>query len=113
MGTHISRVKSVDLDAWTDEQMQNVLKWGNARANKLVSLGLVWLYFADLVQVLGGEACAWSYSFRSVSWWRTEALCSILANCCSMQEDRELYSHQVRIQAMGDGWTCAGSFDAG
>ena len=36
MGTHISRVKSVDLDAWTDEQMQSVLRWGNNRANKLV-----------------------------------------------------------------------------
>ncbi len=36
MGTHISRVKSVDLDAWTDEHLQGVLKWGNARANKLV-----------------------------------------------------------------------------
>ncbi|ODM17482.1 hypothetical protein SI65_07157 [Aspergillus cristatus] len=34
MGTHISRVKSVDLDAWTDEQLQSVVKWGNARANK-------------------------------------------------------------------------------
>src|SRR5271170_3042884 len=34
MGTHVSRVKSVDLDAWTDEQLQSVLKWGNARANK-------------------------------------------------------------------------------
>ncbi|KAK5196691.1 hypothetical protein LTR96_004319 [Exophiala xenobiotica] len=34
MGTHISRVKSVDLDAWTDEQLQNILKWGNSRANK-------------------------------------------------------------------------------
>ncbi|KAL2058787.1 hypothetical protein ABVK25_000078 [Lepraria finkii] len=34
MGTHISRVKSVDLDAWTDEQLQNVLRWGNNRANK-------------------------------------------------------------------------------
>jgi stromal membrane-associated protein len=34
MGTHISRVKSVDLDAWTDEQLQSVLNWGNARANK-------------------------------------------------------------------------------
>ncbi|KAI9781756.1 MAG: hypothetical protein M1839_005749 [Geoglossum umbratile] len=34
MGTHISRVKSVDLDAWTDEQLQSVLQWGNARANK-------------------------------------------------------------------------------
>ena len=37
MGTHISRVKSVDLDAWTDDQLQSVLKWGNARANKSVS----------------------------------------------------------------------------
>lgn len=34
MGTHISRVKSVDLDSWTDEQMASMLKWGNARANK-------------------------------------------------------------------------------
>ena len=34
MGTHISRVKSVDLDSWTDEQMQSMLRWGNARANK-------------------------------------------------------------------------------
>ncbi|OAX78613.1 hypothetical protein ACJ72_07074 [Emergomyces africanus] len=34
MGTHISRVKSVDLDTWTDEQLQSVLKWGNSRANK-------------------------------------------------------------------------------
>lgn len=38
MGTHISRVKSVDLDAWTDEQLQSVVKWGNARANKCVNL---------------------------------------------------------------------------
>ncbi|MCJ1364457.1 hypothetical protein MMC16_003568 [Acarospora aff. strigata] len=29
-----SRVKSVDLDAWTDEQLQSVLRWGNSRANK-------------------------------------------------------------------------------
>ena len=36
MGTHISRVKSVDLDAWTDEQLQSVLRWGNNRANKSV-----------------------------------------------------------------------------
>lgn len=34
MGTHISRVKSVDLDSWTDEQMASILAWGNARANK-------------------------------------------------------------------------------
>jgi len=33
MGTHISRVKSVDLDMWTPEQMASVQKWGNRRAN--------------------------------------------------------------------------------
>lgn len=27
-------MKSVDLDSWTDEQLQSVLRWGNARANK-------------------------------------------------------------------------------
>ncbi|TCD60794.1 hypothetical protein EIP91_009507 [Steccherinum ochraceum] len=33
MGTHISRVKSVDLDVWTPEQMASVQKWGNRLAN--------------------------------------------------------------------------------
>ncbi|TFK89278.1 ArfGap-domain-containing protein [Polyporus arcularius HHB13444] len=33
MGTHISKVKSVDLDVWTPEQMASVQKWGNRRAN--------------------------------------------------------------------------------
>lgn len=36
MGTHISRVKSVDLDSWTDEQLASMVRWGNARANKYV-----------------------------------------------------------------------------
>ncbi|KAL3479913.1 putative GTPase activating protein for Arf-domain-containing protein [Aspergillus californicus] len=40
MGTHISRVKSVDLDAWTDEQLHSVVRWGNARANKYWEAGL-------------------------------------------------------------------------
>ncbi|KAF8330444.1 uncharacterized protein EI90DRAFT_2922255 [Cantharellus anzutake] len=34
MGTHISKVKSVDLDVWTPEQMQSIEKWGNERANR-------------------------------------------------------------------------------
>lgn len=33
MGTHISKVKSVDLDAWTDEQVELMVKWGNAKCN--------------------------------------------------------------------------------
>lgn len=33
MGTHISRVKSVDLDTWTPEQMESIQKWGNGLAN--------------------------------------------------------------------------------
>ncbi|KAF9073995.1 hypothetical protein BDP27DRAFT_1259501 [Rhodocollybia butyracea] len=33
MGTHISKVKSVDLDAWTPEQMTSIQKWGNHLAN--------------------------------------------------------------------------------
>ncbi|KAG0270135.1 hypothetical protein DFQ27_000436, partial [Actinomortierella ambigua] len=34
MGTHISRVKSVDLDSWTPEQVENMIKWGNEKANR-------------------------------------------------------------------------------
>lgn len=33
MGTHISKVKSVDLDAWTDEQIESMVKWGNEKSN--------------------------------------------------------------------------------
>ncbi|KAL7663394.1 Arf-GAP domain-containing protein [[Candida] zeylanoides] len=33
MGTHISKVKSVDLDAWTDEQVESMLRWGNDKCN--------------------------------------------------------------------------------
>ncbi|KAK9473359.1 uncharacterized protein V1510DRAFT_376418, partial [Dipodascopsis tothii] len=40
MGTHISRVKSVDLDSWTDEQIQNMVSWGNVKANKYWEDGL-------------------------------------------------------------------------
>ncbi|CAO3696051.1 unnamed protein product [Umbelopsis ramanniana] len=32
MGTHISKVKSVDLDTWLPDQVENMVKWGNARA---------------------------------------------------------------------------------
>ncbi|KAK9238187.1 putative GTPase activating protein for Arf-domain-containing protein [Lipomyces kononenkoae] len=34
MGTHISRVKSIDLDSWTNEQLQSMVRWGNVKANK-------------------------------------------------------------------------------
>lgn len=54
MGTHISRVKSVDLDAWTDEQLQNVLKWGNARANKWVYPGLSAAQFVAFADAAAG-----------------------------------------------------------
>ncbi|MBW0462881.1 hypothetical protein O181_002596 [Austropuccinia psidii MF-1] len=33
MGVHITRIKSVDLDTWTPEQVENVQRWGNKRAN--------------------------------------------------------------------------------
>ena len=33
MGTHISKVKSIDLDAWTDEQIENMVRWGNEKCN--------------------------------------------------------------------------------
>ncbi|KAF9647176.1 Arf GTPase activating protein, partial [Thelephora ganbajun] len=34
MGTHISKVKSVDLDTWTPIQLETIQKWGNRLANK-------------------------------------------------------------------------------
>ena len=33
LGTHISRVKSVNLDKWTDEQVESIASQGNAKVN--------------------------------------------------------------------------------
>ncbi|KNE93825.1 hypothetical protein PSTG_12826 [Puccinia striiformis f. sp. tritici PST-78] len=33
MGVHITRIKSIDLDTWTSEQVACVQRWGNKRAN--------------------------------------------------------------------------------
>lgn len=56
----------MDLDAWTDDQLQSVLKWGNARANKSVSAGKEsWIESND-TQVLGGETRSRPRALRSV-----------------------------------------------
>ncbi|KAI7868578.1 Arf GTPase activating protein, partial [Spinellus fusiger] len=33
LGTHISKVKSVDMDTWVPEQVAMMVAWGNTRAN--------------------------------------------------------------------------------
>ncbi|KAI9293507.1 ArfGap-domain-containing protein [Neoconidiobolus thromboides FSU 785] len=35
MGTHISKVKSISLDSWKDDQIENMEKWGNTKVNEL------------------------------------------------------------------------------
>lgn len=47
MGTHISRVKSVDLDVWTDEQVELMVKWGNAKCNEFWEAQLPQGYVPD------------------------------------------------------------------
>ena len=51
MGTHISRVKSVDLDAWTDEQLQSA---GRTRAE----------YDAEMQRVMA----SWNRKLGAVRW---------------------------------------------
>lgn len=66
MGTHISRVKSVDLDAWTDEQLQSVLRWGNSRANKYAAMLKRSVRYAEDPQVLGIKTGPRTCSVRRV-----------------------------------------------
>jgi stromal membrane-associated protein len=47
LGTHISRVKSVDLDTWTDDQVKSMVLWGNAKANQYWEEGLPQGYIPD------------------------------------------------------------------
>ncbi|ABN66518.2 zinc finger protein [Scheffersomyces stipitis CBS 6054] len=47
MGTHISKVKSVDLDAWTDDQIENMVLWGNDKCNTFWEAKLPDSYIPD------------------------------------------------------------------
>lgn len=51
MGTHISRVKSADLDSWTDVQAESMVRWGNARANAFWEHGLPQGYVPDALKI--------------------------------------------------------------
>lgn len=51
MGTHISRVKSVDLDAWTEEQIQMMVKWGNYRCNMYWEAKLTGNHIPDQLKI--------------------------------------------------------------
>lgn len=51
MGTHISRVKSVDLDAWTDEQVESMVRWGNAKCNGFWEAKLPEGYVPDSLKI--------------------------------------------------------------
>jgi hypothetical protein len=35
LGVHLSKVKSVDLDDWTEEQVDNARQWNNVKANAI------------------------------------------------------------------------------
>lgn len=51
MGTHISKVKSVDLDAWTDEQVELMIKWGNEKCNTYWESKLPEGYVPDALKI--------------------------------------------------------------
>ncbi|OBA21830.1 Arf GTPase activating protein, partial [Metschnikowia bicuspidata var. bicuspidata NRRL YB-4993] len=51
MGTHISRVKSVDLDVWTDEQVESMIKWGNEKCNLFWEARLPAHYVPDPLKI--------------------------------------------------------------
>lgn len=35
LGVHLSKIKSVDLDDWTEEQVDNARHWDNVKANAI------------------------------------------------------------------------------
>ena len=51
LGKHISKVKSVDLDAWTDEQVELMVKWGNAKCNMYWEAKLPEGYIPDQLKI--------------------------------------------------------------
>ncbi|KAJ1031249.1 hypothetical protein NDA18_002467 [Ustilago nuda] len=64
LGVHISKVKSVDLDDWTEEQLHAARDWGNARANAL------WEYSKPfgLLPSLGDRKEFWRMKYVEQKW---------------------------------------------
>ena len=110
MGTHISRVKSVDLDAWTDEQLQSVLRWGNSRANKSVVIDGR-MHSSSLTKIDTGRR-----NWRQVTY-HLKRMCELKAKPTKMlkqvQENRKFHQDQIRVEEMGDGGANARSSDTG
>ncbi|KAG7193024.1 uncharacterized protein KQ657_001139 [Scheffersomyces spartinae] len=51
MGTHISKVKSVDLDTWKDDEVENMIRWGNQKSNQFWEAKLPDGYIPDLSKI--------------------------------------------------------------
>lgn len=51
MGTHISKVKSVDLDTWKDDEVENMIRWGNEKSNQFWEAKLPARYIPDLSKI--------------------------------------------------------------
>ena len=53
LGVHISFVRSVNLDSWTEAQVEFMEKWGNTRCNALYAANRVGSYlFKFLLRIL-------------------------------------------------------------
>ena len=100
MGTHISRVKSVDLDAWTDDQLQNMLRWGNARANKFVIPHTMESRESNTLKDIGRQSSHQDMFLRKRRFDRSDIKVRRLT---PSQQDRKLHSDQIRFKKMGDG----------
>ncbi|RUS20027.1 hypothetical protein BC938DRAFT_475642 [Jimgerdemannia flammicorona] len=84
LGTHISKVKSVDLDIWTPEQIESITRWGDAEGRTPTGK----------VRLLIVNACP-----------------SALGNLDML--DRVMDQVKIRIQALGDERAYTGSQDFG
>ncbi|SPO36996.1 uncharacterized protein PSFLO_02468 [Pseudozyma flocculosa] len=66
LGVHLSKVKSVDLDDWTEEQVEAARQWGNVKANEL------WEHSkpAGLLPAEGDRQTFWRKKYIEAAWKR-------------------------------------------
>ncbi|KAN0065526.1 hypothetical protein ACQY0O_001363 [Thecaphora frezii] len=69
LGVHISKVKSVDLDDWTEEQVDAARHWGNAKANEF------WEHSkpSGLLPAEDDRHSFWKKKYIDAAWKRPEA----------------------------------------
>uniref|UniRef100_A0A3B4ZTS9 Arf-GAP domain-containing protein n=1 Tax=Stegastes partitus TaxID=144197 RepID=A0A3B4ZTS9_9TELE len=100
LGVHISRVKSVNLDQWTPEQIQSMVDMGNTRARKLYEAHLPESFrrpqtdqYPPPVNLLASASISPRFHFHKISVYHHYMEWCVTVGCCGSHAGEHTHHH--------------------